>query len=54
MAESCSSHMSNDKIFTEARTRFYGAEIILAIQYLHDQGIIYRDLKVLDIKVGQV
>ena len=47
-------HMSNDKIFTEARTRFYGAEIILAIQYLHDQGIIYRDLKVLDIKVGQV
>lgn len=38
-------HLSHDRIFTEERTRFYGAEIISALGYLHSQGIIYRDLK---------
>ena len=39
-------HLSNEKKFSEARTKFYGAEIICAISYLHTMGIIYRDLKV--------
>lgn len=39
-------HLSKERIFTEDRTRFYGAEILLALGYLHSQGIIYRDLKV--------
>jgi len=38
-------HLSRERIFTEDRTKFYGAEIICAIDYLHKRGIIYRDLK---------
>ncbi|KAK0085206.1 hypothetical protein PV326_005996 [Microctonus aethiopoides] len=38
-------HLSRSRIFSEERTRFYGAEIISALGYLHSQGIIYRDLK---------
>lgn len=38
-------HLSREKLFTESRARFYISEITLAIGYLHDHGIIYRDLK---------
>lgn len=38
-------HLSRERFFSEDRTRFYGAEIISALGYLHGQGIIYRDLK---------
>lgn len=38
-------HLSKERLFTEDRTRFYGAEIISALGYLHSEGIIYRDLK---------
>ena len=30
---------------SEEDTRFYLAEIVLAVESLHSQGIIYRDLK---------
>ncbi|XP_017793065.1 PREDICTED: RAC serine/threonine-protein kinase [Habropoda laboriosa] len=38
-------HLRRSRVFGEDRTRFYGAEIISALGYLHSQGIIYRDLK---------
>ena len=39
-------HLSRERVFSEERTRFYGAEITMAIGYLHELGVIYRDLKV--------
>lgn len=38
-------HLSRERVFSEDRTRFYGAEITMGIQYLHKLGVIYRDLK---------
>jgi len=38
-------HLSQEKRFTEERTRFYSAQIVLGIEYLHNLGIVYRDLK---------
>ncbi|KAI9094599.1 camp-dependent protein kinase 9 [Phlyctochytrium arcticum] len=39
------SHLRKAGRFSNDMTRFYAAEIVLAIEYLHEQDIIYRDLK---------
>lgn len=38
-------HLSNVDRFSEERARFYAAEIVLALGYLHAKNVIYRDLK---------
>uniref|UniRef100_A0A8C9TIP0 non-specific serine/threonine protein kinase n=1 Tax=Scleropages formosus TaxID=113540 RepID=A0A8C9TIP0_SCLFO len=41
-------HLSRERVFTEDRARFYGAEIVSALEYLHSRNVVYRDLKVLE------
>jgi len=38
-------HLQKEKKFSEERVKFYSAEILLALEHLHENGIIYRDLK---------
>ncbi|KAI9300204.1 kinase-like domain-containing protein [Cunninghamella echinulata] len=37
-------HIQHEQ-FSEKRARFYACEVLLALEYLHKHGIIYRDLK---------
>lgn len=39
------SYLRSKKTFSEYQTRFYSAQIILALQYMHSMNIVYRDLK---------
>ena len=38
-------HLKKSKHFSEESARFYGAQIALALEFLHNKGIIYCDLK---------
>lgn len=38
-------HLRRSGKFPENRAKFYAAEILLALDYLHQNDIIYRDLK---------
>lgn len=46
-------HICEHGPFSESRARFYAAEIFLAIQHLHQNGIIYRDLKLENIMMDR-
>lgn len=38
-------HLRKRGCFSEAQVRFYAAQIVLALEYLHNKGIVIRDLK---------
>ena len=38
-------HLRRAQRFTEEKTRFYAAEVLVALNYLHSLGVVYRDLK---------
>jgi serine/threonine protein kinase len=38
-------HMKQVYIFSEEETKFMAAQLVLALGYLHSNGIVYRDLK---------
>lgn len=38
-------HLQKERTFNLERARFYAAEVTLAMEHLHNNGIIYRDLK---------
>ncbi|XP_061979980.1 serine/threonine-protein kinase UCNL-like [Populus nigra] len=38
-------HRQNDHVFSPAVIRFYLAEIVCALDHLHERGIVFRDLK---------
>lgn len=38
-------HLSEEMTFPEDDVRIYAAEMVLALEYIHQLGVIYRDLK---------
>jgi serine/threonine protein kinase len=38
-------HLRKRVRLSESETRFYAAEVILALEYLHEKDFVYRDLK---------
>ena len=38
-------HLQREQRFNEERSRFYSAELLLALEHLHDLDVVYRDLK---------
>jgi len=44
--------LEHAQVFTEETAKFYSAEITLALEYLHNNGILHRDLKLENVVVG--
>ncbi|KAK7677768.1 Serine/threonine protein kinase, AGC [Cerrena zonata] len=38
-------HLQREQRFDEGRARFYSAELLLALEHLHELDVVYRDLK---------
>lgn len=46
-------HIAISGKFKEKRARFYAAELVLALNFLHENNIVYRDLKPQNIIIGK-
>lgn len=38
-------HLNKDQRFSEERSRFYAAEILLGLEHIHSKNLVYRDMK---------
>jgi beta-adrenergic-receptor kinase len=38
-------HLTQHGVFSENEVRFYAAELVLGLEHIHRQNIVYRDLK---------
>lgn len=47
-------HLRKSRSFTEVRAKFYGAQLLSALDHLHNQHIIYRDLKLENVLMDSV
>lgn len=50
-------HIQDKKRFSQARTRFYACEVILALQYMHKNNIVYRytfNINTSDLKLDNI
>jgi len=47
-------HLNKEERFSETRSRFYAAEILLGLEHIHSKGIVYRDMKLENVLLDEL